>query len=133
MDNRAIITHAFEELAKGNTRPYVEAMAENFTWRPMGRGAWGKVFAGKEHVRRDLFGKLYEQYEGAPRTQWIAIFADGDRVIVEADGFATTKAGKDYNNRYCFIIRMKDGKMVEVKEYLDTALAEEVIDGSVFL
>jgi ketosteroid isomerase-like protein len=133
MDNRAIVTHAFEELAKGNTAPYVAAMAESFTWRPMGHGAWGKVFAGKEHVRRDMFGKLYAQYEGAPRTQWTAIHADGDHVIVEANGTAVTKAGKDYNNRYCFIIRMEDGKMVEVREYLDTALAQEVIDGSVFL
>ena len=44
-----------------------------------------KVFAGKDHVRRDMFGKLYAQYEGAPRTQWTAIHADGDHVIVEAN------------------------------------------------
>lgn len=28
------------------------------------------------------------------------------------------------NNSYCFVIRMKDGKMVELREYMDTALAE---------
>jgi ketosteroid isomerase-like protein len=33
-----------------------------------------------------------------------------------------------YNNRYCLVIRMKDGKMREVREYMDTALAEAVLD-----
>ncbi len=133
MDNRAIVTHAFAELAKGNTAPYVAAMADSFTWRPMGSGAWGKVFAGKDNVRRNMFARLHAQYAAQPRIEADAIYADGDRVVVEARGSATTKTGKAYDNRYCFVIRMAGGKMVEVREYLDTALAEAVLDGSVFL
>ena len=32
--------------------------------------------------------------------------------------------GEDYNNSYCFVIRMRGGKLVELREYMDTALAE---------
>ncbi len=57
MDNRAIITHAFAELAKGNSAPYVAAMAENFTQRPMGHTQRGdRVFrqgaCAARHVRQ---------------------------------------------------------------------------------
>jgi uncharacterized protein len=40
----------------------------------------------------------------------------------------TLKSGKTYNNRYCFVIEMADGKMREVREYLDSALAEAVLE-----
>jgi uncharacterized protein len=37
------------------------------------------------------------------------------------------EAGRPYNNRYCYIIRLQDGKMKELTEYLDTALVEAVL------
>lgn len=52
------------------------------------------------------------------------IIADGDRVVVLARGEVKTVRGEDYNNEYCFVFRMRDRKIVEVREYCDTALAE---------
>ena len=37
-----------------------------------------------------------------------------------------TKAGKDYSNSYCFVLRLADGRLTELREYLDTALVEKV-------
>ena len=51
------------------------------------------------------------------------IVAEGDRVAVEAESFATDVSGKLYNNQYLFLMRFRDGKVIELKEYLDTALA----------
>ena len=110
MDNRAIVIHVFTELAQGSTAPCVAAMADDFTWRPMGRGVWGKVYRGKDVVRRTLFAPLHAQYEGPPTIVADAIHADGGHVVVEARGSATTRAGKPYNNRYCFIIPLPPAK-----------------------
>ena len=41
-------------------------------------------------------------------------------------GEVKTKGGQDYNNSYCFVLRLEDGKLVELREYLDTALVERV-------
>lgn len=41
---------------------------------------------------------------------------------MQAHGKATTKAGKPYNNTYCQVYRITDGKVREVTEYLDTEL-----------
>ena len=58
----------------------------------------------------------------------LTISADGDRVVVEARGQGRTKRGESYNNNYCYVIEMKDGKMRELREYLDTALGDERLD-----
>lgn len=53
--------------------------------------------------------------------------AEGDRVVVEAEGDAVTHDGTPYRNQYCFVCRVKDGKVVEVNEYFCTKLADEVL------
>jgi ketosteroid isomerase-like protein len=55
------------------------------------------------------------------------IIAEDDMVVVRARGEVRTRTGKDYNNSYCFVIRMRGGKMVEIREFMDTALAESAL------
>ena len=52
------------------------------------------------------------------------VLADGDRVVVEAEGHAVTGDGKPYANQYCFVVTLRDGKIVQFNEYLCSALAE---------
>jgi uncharacterized protein len=70
-----------------------------------------------------LFANFATDYRNIPEE----IIADGDRVVVLARGEVKTVRGEDYNNDYCFVIRMRDGQIVEVREYCDTALAERVL------
>ncbi|KAJ7176212.1 hypothetical protein C8R43DRAFT_914101 [Mycena crocata] len=52
----------------------------------------------------------------------------GNKAIVEAYGEATQLNGNPYNNRYAwfFIFSEETGKIVEIREYIDTALVQEV-------
>ena len=52
--------------------------------------------------------------------------ADGERAVVLSRGTARTKAGKDYNNTYAQVFTVRDGKIVSVREYMDTALVDAV-------
>ena len=47
--------------------------------------------------------------------------------MVEGVGEMKTKAGVPYNNDYCLIYRLKDGKIVEMREYCDSVLTETVL------
>lgn len=127
IENGKIVTEVMNALANGDTTPFREAMGDNFTWRMMGHGNWGRVYQGKRDVREKMFLPLVAQYADRYTNTPVSIFADGDTVIVESRGAVTTKAGKAYNNRYCFVIEMADGKMRELREYCDTALADEVL------
>ena len=46
--------------------------------------------------------------------------AEGDRVAVEAESKAKLADGTLYHNRYHFLFVLRDGRIEEVKEYLDT-------------
>ena len=120
--NKQLMQQIFEELAKGNSRSFVESMADDFCWTVTGTTKWSKTYQGKQAVLTELFGTLRGMIDGPIKTSAHRIIAEGDHVVVEARGHNTTKAGKPYNNHYCFVFRLEDGKLREVTEYLDTEL-----------
>ena len=62
-----------------------------------------------------------------PRTIAFHFIAEGDFVVVEAKGDNVTKAGVRYDNHYCMIWRIENGRIEEIREYLDSALFERVL------
>jgi hypothetical protein len=55
------------------------------------------------------------------------LIAEDDCVAVQLSGQAVTKDGQPYNNTYCHVFRIRDGKVREVTEYFDTELAATVL------
>jgi len=120
--NKHLLERIFAGLAEGNSQIFVASMADDFRWTVTGSTKWSKTYAGKQAILSELFGVLRSRIEGPIRTIANRVLADGDYVVVEAHGESTTKSGKPYNNRYCFVFRLADGKLKEVTEYLDTEL-----------
>ena len=58
-----------------------------------------------------------------------AMTAEGDRVAIEASSRGTTFRGDEYNQEYHFLMRARDGKITEWKEYMDTEHARKVLVG----
>lgn len=56
------------------------------------------------------------------------ITAEGDKVWFEAQSFARLKDGQSYENAYVFFVRLRAGKIVEYKEFVDTYYVHRVID-----
>ena len=50
----------------------------------------------------------------------------GDRVVVEAEGYMTLKDGRIYNNHYVYWFDLRDGKIVQAREFMDTQHVIEV-------
>jgi len=120
--NKKMMQDIFAELAKGNDLPFIEAMADEMTWVWMGSGQWAKTFNGKEEVLGDLWSAVRQTLKPPYKTIAGNFIADGDYVAVEAIGQNATPDGKVYNNKYCWICRIVDGKIYELKEYMDTDL-----------
>ena len=53
--------------------------------------------------------------------------AEDDRVAIEAESHGRHKSGRTYANVYHFLMRARDGKIVEWREYLDTMHAADVL------
>ncbi|MDX2205972.1 MAG: nuclear transport factor 2 family protein [Hyphomicrobiaceae bacterium] len=126
-ENKAAITAAFAHLARGDGQPFVALMAEDFTWIFKGSTNWQGCYRGKSTVRAELLGPLFANFSGTYTSTARRIIAEDDIVVVECEGCVATKAGDRYDNKYCYVIRMHEGKMLELTEYMDTALADRVL------
>jgi ketosteroid isomerase-like protein len=58
-----------------------------------------------------------------------SMIAENDRVVVEAESSATDVSGRPYNNRYLFLLRFRDGKLIELTEYVNTKVAAQFFGG----
>jgi ketosteroid isomerase-like protein len=54
------------------------------------------------------------------KADYKGMYADGDTVVVEMTLSATLANGRHYRNGYCFIHKLKDERVVEIREFMDT-------------
>ncbi len=59
----------------------------------------------------------------------VNIIAEGDFVAVEAESDGGHASGQHYHNYYHFLFEMRDGKVLRMKEYMDTELVTDVLCG----
>ena len=126
-ENKRILQHVFVETGMGNGRPFLAALSENVVWTIIGSTRWSKTYTGKQAVLRELLGPLNAQLANRNTITAHRFTAEGDLVVVEGRGQNTTKAGKQYNNRYCWVFRFSEGEVVELIEYTDTALIDSAL------
>ena len=112
----------FSELSKGNSQPFIESLADDVHWKITGNTKWSKTYKGKQAVLKELLAplraKFANQYTAVPHR----FIAEDDFVVVEFSGYVKTKVGMPYNNSYCYVYRLAEGKVRELTEYLDTEL-----------
>jgi len=120
--NKQLMQDIFSELSKGNGTPFVESMADDFCWTIIGTTEWSKTYQGKQTVLTELLQPLISQFETQYTNTASRFIAEDDYVVVECRGNVTTKAGLPYNNTYCWVCRIAEGKLQELTEYCDTEL-----------
>jgi ketosteroid isomerase-like protein len=121
-ENKQLMQNIFSELSKGNGKPFVESLAEDFCWTIIGSTKWSRTYRGKQAVLAELLRPLFAQFADQYTNTAHRFIAEDDYVVVECRGRVTTKAGMPYNNTYCWVCRIADSKLQELTEYLDTEL-----------
>jgi len=127
-DNKRLMQRVFDGLARGDGRPFLDSLDDDVVWTLTGTNAWSGVYQGKTAVRRDLLTPLFAQFADTYVNIADRIVAEGDIVVVECRGEVTTKAGRRYDNRYCWVCRLAGGKIVALTEYMDTELVAQALE-----
>jgi uncharacterized protein len=123
--NTQLLQHLFAEASQGNVAPFLGSLAEGVRWTVTGTTKFSRTFVGKPAVLNELLGPIASQLEGPLTVTGDHFIAEGDAVVVEAHGRATTKAGKASNNRYCYVFRLAKDQIQEITAYMDTELVTE--------
>jgi len=126
--HKELLATVFAETAKGNGRPFVEALADGVSWTIIGTTPWSRTYVGKRAVLKELLGPLNAQLADGNTITASRIIGEGDLVVVEGRGHNRTKTGKAYANSYCWVFRFQDNKVIELTEYADTALIESALE-----
>ena len=126
-ENKKLIQDIFAKLAMGDGSLFVKHLDDDVEMRVTGQYSWSHTFEGKDALIRNLYGYLRTITHEPRKTIPLRIVADEDHGIVEAKGAMKTKDGTPYNNEYCLVFRLRDGRIVEMREYQDSALCERVL------
>jgi ketosteroid isomerase-like protein len=126
-DNKRLMQEIFAGVADGDGTLFRECLADDVTMRVTGQYSWSQTFRGKEAVLRDLYGYVRQVTIGTRKTRALRFIAEDDLVVIEAKGDMTSKDGVRYDNDYCLIYRLTNGKIVEMTEYQDSTLCERVL------
>lgn len=86
-------------------------------WVP---GTWKLAGTYTKAELGPLFGTVFSMLATLPKFTIHNITAEDDRVAVDASSSASFKDGRAFGNTYHFLFRLRNGKLIEVKEYLDT-------------
>ena len=129
-ENKQLLQGVFDELATGNGQPFMDLLADDARWTAIGSSSWSRTYDGKQAIVDELMRPLFRQFADQYSARATRIVAEDDVVVVEARGHVMTKSGLAYDQTYCYVFRLSDGKVSELTEYLDTDLVNRVLEGA---
>ncbi len=98
-------------------------MSEDVRWSIMGTTKYSLTLNGKKEIVDKLLHPIFSELESMGSNHVDSVIAEGDYVVVQQHASGRkTKTGNPYNNIYCMVYKVIDGKIIEITEYLDTEL-----------
>ena len=125
-ENKEIAIKFFEALSSGSST-YLDFYNDDSIIWTAGDNDIGGTRTKKEIV--DFAEGILAAFPTGIIFNITGITAENERVAVEVSGEAVHASGKPYNNKYHFLLTIKNGKILELKEYMDTQMAAKILLG----
>jgi hypothetical protein len=124
--NKELVLGMYEALAKGDAAGYFARMADDVRVTYFGSHRFARTFEGKADIMQNFVPALRERLDGSIKLHVTNAVAEGDQVVVEARGEARARDGRPYSNQYCIVLKIANGKVSEIREYMDTELTKSI-------
>lgn len=130
--NVDLIERYYGALASGDFELLADLHSDDVAFNMLGTtpvsGRWeGKDVCFGPIVADGVLGKL-KPGEFAFAKKWRIMCADDDRVVGIMQGGGPGLNGEQYDQTYCQVFTIRDGKIAELHEFYDTALVELVLN-----
>ena len=117
----------FDILNRGDVPALIDAYAEDGRCVTMGNTLISGTYSRDQIAA--AAGGIYQVFPQGIRFSIKAMTAEGERVAIEAESEGAHVSGQVYTNQYHFLMRFRDGKVVEFKEYMDTERVTDILCG----
>ena len=124
--NRQLVLDTLDAFSAGDLTAVMRNLADDLTWTFFGTHRFAGCFHGKDELSKGLFEVVGSVLKAGIEVRINTVTVDGDRVIVEAKGRAESNSGLAYNNDYCLVFELADGRIQHVRQYLDSELVTHV-------
>ena len=125
-ENKKIAKKFFEALSTGSDK-YLDFYTDDSVIWTAGDNAIGGTRTKKEII--NFAQNILAAFPNGITFKITGMTAEEEKVAVEVRGEAIHASGQTYNNQYHFLLRIQDGKILELKEYMDTQLAAKILLG----
>jgi len=127
-ENKEIVRRFYAAGNGGDMDTCFDLISDNIKWVNIGSTSLSGTFQGKEELLEKLLGPLFGRLKAGIFMHINQLIAEGEYVVAQTSGTAETLDGHPYNNTYCWIIRLRNGKFIEVTEFADTELITSALD-----
>jgi ketosteroid isomerase-like protein len=120
--NAGLVRTFFETLSTGDLERVRPLFHEEATWSVMADGIPGAgTHVGRDVIVDEFLAPVRGMFvPGDPKVFIDHLIADGPLVAVEARGQGRFVDGREYSNRYAFVLELDGGLIRSLREYLDS-------------
>ena len=123
-DEKRTVQRWFDCIARNDGEGMFALFADDVVYDLKGTTPVSGTYRGKQSIAEDFFIPWRRQIDGDLIVTVDELIGEGERVVALGRGRARTVFGMPYDNDYAFVFRVREGRIVEVIEFLDTALVE---------
>jgi uncharacterized protein len=130
--SRAVIERFYAALEAFDVETLLDLHHEDCVVHVLGRTPVSGRFAGREGLA-EVAAKVFEQLvpdQVRFATRWRIVAVDGDCVVAFMQGGGPTLGGVPYDQTYCQVFHLRDGRIAEMHEFLDTVVVEAALFGN---
>jgi ketosteroid isomerase-like protein len=126
-DNKAFVRKFFEAMNAGDVDFIVQAYAQDGQLQTMGNTLISGIFS-RDQIAASA-GGIFEVFPQGISFTVLDMIAEGDKVAVEATSRGEHVSGQIYSNEYHFLFEIRNGKLLRLKEYMDTERVTDILCG----
>ena len=126
VENKILIQEAFTAWANGDGMAFFNLLADDGAWTVMGDCPISGTYVGRRQLIENALQPQRTKLAGPPTPIVQNMIAEGDMVVIQWTGRGATKTGQPYNNTYCYVVQLEDGKITRGTAYLDTELVRSI-------
>ena len=123
--NKRLAKAFLDGVDRGDVDAMMDCLHEDGTIETMGKTLISGV--NDKKTVKGLAVHVQDAFPNGIRMTIHNLIGENDTVAVEAESLGTHSSGKTYNNKYHFLMRFRDGKIIAMKEYLDTEHVTEAL------
>ncbi|WP_165845541.1 nuclear transport factor 2 family protein [Streptacidiphilus pinicola] len=126
--SRAVVRAYVDSAESGYADRLERFFAEDATWTLFGELPVSGVWRGREAILTQFMPKAFARMDTTTlRLQVTDMIAEGERVVLEWTSQADARGGLRYDQHCIGVFTVRDGRIVSVREYLDTEHARHVL------